>query len=302
MHFLNSIPKTLKYVYKLLGIIQFSSSSDSKLYPRLWCIPTYLCFICSVLHKKIVPPLSTQSGLNEYFEILIFVQSVSFVCVSGILFSLKANNLKHLLHKIEKIEIDSIKKFTPMISQRIFFRFMLLISVALTVIFGIIVTSEPTSLPRAWIARLIYMSEVLFINDLLYYISSKFQMINEEIQKQNFLVPLSVIFPLTKVEKIKILEESDLSYKIKRIHEMSDCHYDLVHLTLKVANNFNTLIIFSLMLWFAFIIETIYVVTFMVINKVEGLSVYCFNLSSIFYLFMWLCLLLSSFNETQLKV
>lgn len=303
MSFLESIPTLSKYIYKAIGVIQFSAA-ESLTYSRLWCIPIFAGYFYLIYYMQFYTSV-VNLDVFEYLEILTIIQNVVLVLVYAIIFFKRARNTKQILGKIDNIKLYALTTSRRFAQPHTFFRRLLL--VMLFTNFGFIIASNKIQLLiHAWLPRALTTAETLFINDLFYYVSAKFELINQHLKRQTSSVELATIFPLTKTNKIKILEDDDLSFKIERINELSGCHYDLVHLAIELGKNFEFSIVFSLVLWFAFVIESVYSIIFYTVNikdmEVGGVLPYGLDGSYVLYLFISLAVLVSSFSHTQFKV
>ncbi|XP_063923036.1 gustatory and pheromone receptor 39a-like [Zophobas morio] len=140
----------------------------------------------------------------------------------------------------------------------------------------------------------------LFLTDILEAVRSEFSTINRELQRVINRTDLNLIFPLTKISKIKQLEENDKTFSILRIEQLSFLHYNLVHQLHQVNKLFDITIIISMMLWFGYVIILTY--QFME-TVVDG---YTLDFAATFYLttnllffYLWLLILIRTFSRTQ---
>ena len=143
----------------------------------------------------------------------------------------------------------------------------------------------------------------LFLTDILEAVRSEFSTINRELQRVINRTDLNLIFPLTKISKIKQLEENDKTFSILRIEQLSFLHYNLVHQLHQVNKLFDITIIISMMLWFGYVIILTY--QFME-TVVDG---YTLDFAATFYLttnllffYLWLLILIRTFSRTQREV
>ncbi|KAH0821319.1 hypothetical protein GEV33_001472 [Tenebrio molitor] len=140
----------------------------------------------------------------------------------------------------------------------------------------------------------------VFLNKVLSTIRNQFEVIDQHLQKQIDRVDLYEIFPLTKVEKIRQLKESERSFNICRIEDLSLLHYDLVNLAVEVNKLFDVTTMVAMGMWFGFVIDGTYSIIFLVVNNIEmDPFLVLYMLTSLLFFLAWFFFMVRMYSLTQ---
>ena len=307
MCLLQEIPLWLKIIYHFHGVIQFTcscknpSNSLLQFICLLWSFVLFSFYcVCSVLLFYFFVS-EVESNLIKV-EVIITTATISSSVISTVIFFLRRNKLKKMLKELYELKIHF--SLPTQTESRDWIKTSLFITVM----------SNFCSLPywdkSLYLTYAYYMIPVgmaflnhLFLTDILEAVRSEFSTINRELQRVINRTDLNLIFPLTKISKIKQLEENDKTFSILRIEQLSFLHYNLVHQLHQVNKLFDITIIISMMLWFGYVIILTY--QFME-TVVDG---YTLDFAATFYLttnllffYLWLLILIRTFSRTQREV
>ncbi|RZB40827.1 7tm 7 domain containing protein, partial [Asbolus verrucosus] len=244
-----------------------------------------------------------QINGNSPVFVRTFVDKVFRICPTVVVCPIILNRqIKLLLIKVQNIKLYSFTSPNKHVKRNIWCPIMLFGSLLLNLMFMPFMGAKTKLFVYIWFPRFVNASDTLFLRDILYYISDKFELINLQLQRQICSVDLFKLFPLTTTNKIKLLEEDDINFNIQRIEELSHMHYNLINLATEIVKLFEITVILSLILWFESIIETVYYIIYMTVNELDqDLIHYGLNVTYVMFLFCWLFVLVSSFSHTQNK-
>ncbi|RZB39533.1 gustatory receptor [Asbolus verrucosus] len=303
MCFIEEIPFWQRYIYKFVGILQFATSipenAFSRAFSRLWCFPLYLLYyslsVVSFLSQfEIIESVGIFTGID------MVTSTGSFFCVtiSLIMFYWRSNQLRSLLIKVNEIKLVLV---TSPSKQRThdwlgsILVALIVLNFTLTPVFD-----DTIAAFLFYISTAIGSLDHLFLSNILGFVRSQFEAINQHLRRQIDTVDLSKLFPLTKVEKIKQLKEHEITLSIRRIQELSLLHCDLVNLVTEISGLFEITTITSMAMWFGFVINAIHYAVYIIGNMQEGETtfLYCMTLYVTFFS-LWLYIMVRSFSRTQ---
>ncbi|XP_044265600.1 uncharacterized protein LOC123011941 [Tribolium madens] len=299
MCLLPNTPTHLKFIYKIIGLVQFSDKTQETLFSKIcnhfWCVPfcsyfIYLCVCCE-------PYDHSDLSLFVYLSSVSYLANIFCISILITTFGFKANELKCLLLEINAIDFreKSIKKFdwhqlllTGLYLAHFAFIPYLKESVPIVVFFYILPIT-------------INCFDNLFKRDVLNLLVDKFKFLNKEFERQSDLADLQKSFPLTKTKKIKFLENEEIDWNLRYIEELSQYHYQLVHLSLDICKNFEIGLVITLTLWFEKIIESTYFSIFTVVNDDSSHHLLTHVLDAIhaIFEFYWLFTSIENFTRVQ---
>ncbi|RZB66640.1 7tm 7 domain containing protein, partial [Asbolus verrucosus] len=306
MCLLKGIPTWLQYIYRIAGILQFSSTvpknAIAKILSRLWCFPLYFLY-----YYIFVAWIITEHKTMEFGKIRrgidMTITSVTFcsVTLSVVMFHRRSNQLQLLLTKVGGIKY--ILQISPkkQSNHHDLFGSILLVLIVLNFVFACFLQNmEATFLFFCYISPSIGALDHLFLSNILRFVRCQFETINQHLQRQVRAVDLSEIFPLTKAEKIKNMKEHEISFNICKIQELSHLHYDLVNLATDINKLFEITTIVSIAMWFGYVIDTIHYIIHVMIHTGENkiLSLSCLG-SYLLVFFLWLFIMVRSYSLTQ---
>jgi hypothetical protein len=284
------IPIWLKYIYKILGIIQFSDNPSNKkcvLIPHLWPLPCYLFYTYTTISVVIFYETLDYKGLTnvmKYCDYFSFLISSSNMLINFFVFYRRTPRLKLFLYKIR--QCDGTEKRGNKWSK---IYFIILVSIILSFthvdLYGI-----PTSVQLLYsIPIIINIFELLFVSDLLSSLREKFQQVNEQLKKEANLVDN---FPLT------------VAKSARQIQDLIRLHYKLVSLAKEANVLFSTTHLASMVTFFCTVIDSIYFQLYLYAHYDERF-IYAFMFCNFFWLgaqTSWFFMLLKSWSNTQDEV
>lgn len=267
----------LKFIYKLTGIVQFSDS-DTEIYQRLWCLPYYLYLIYLVVNYNLVKFKSREVFL--FIDTFTNFGNVVTIIIFFISCYRRSNKLKLLVIEVNKIKISDKK------TSKRNWRKITLLSLLLVNLCVLPFQQNPmeTVFYIYYCPIVFYCFDILFLDDVLTPVLHRFQLINNNLKRQINLV----------------IEESDNSFKLKQIENLSCLHYDLVISALKIVKKFEITITVALAMWFESVIETIYFVIFVLKNGSNNyLMNYLCNGVNLLLCFVWLFILIDILTRVK---
>jgi hypothetical protein len=300
---LESTPTYLKYLYKLIGIVQFSDSPSkcSNILLRLWCLPFYSYFV--YLCVRYNTSYESNTAIFLYMHTVTNYVNIACVCLYVASFYNRSDKLYALLIKLDDVKVDTIMSMTSKSFRQSNWHKPILIGLLAFNILCILFLDYPieSSIYLYFFCITIHCFDNFFLNDILNKVLYKFEKINRHLQRQIYSVDLFKIFPLTKMDKIKTIREDEITFNIRQIQELSYFHYDLVHLALEIVGNFEITIIAALIMWFQNIIEANYYIIYGLVK--DGLNFVDFlcNLLYLMYLYCWIFVLIRIFSSVKDK-
>ncbi|XP_068892872.1 putative gustatory receptor 28b [Tenebrio molitor] len=298
-----SAPVFFIYLYKLTGIVQFSTNNTpfSKFLARLWCLPLYAYFIYVTVAYSMIS--RNILGIFKYVDKMAGYTSGLTMLVSIFMFYRRSDELKSLLTKLDSIEIYLVGNNGRYSRRDNWVRVGLIGTIVIYILTFPFVHMNYNSSFYYFIPPIVASLNHLFLKDILNCIWDKFELINQHFQRQINSVDLFVIFPLTKAEKVRTLKEDEITFNIQRIQELSHAHYNLVLLTTRITALFDITTIMSMMMWFGCVIDTIYYIMYVTNNDIEDdvVVVYAANMIYLMFCFYWLFFMVGMFSTTQKK-
>nr|XP_015837718.1 PREDICTED: uncharacterized protein LOC107398366 [Tribolium castaneum] len=302
MCLLPNTPTYLKFIYKLIGFVQFSDKPQenllSKIYNHFWCIP-----FCGYFIYLLVCCKPYDDGTN--LSVFLYLSSVSYLsnmfCISVLItiFGFKAHKLKHLLLKLSVLNFN--KKSTKEFDWH---QFLLIGLYSSHFAFFPFLVEPVTLLIFYYIVPItIKCFDNLFKRDILNLLLVKFKFLNKEFDRQSDIADLPKLFPLTKTKKIKFLENEEIDSNLRYIEELSQYHYHLVQLSLDICKIFEIEVVITLILWFEKIIESTYFAIFTLVNDDYNHKTLFHALDVIHatFEFYWLFTSIENFNRVQIE-
>ncbi|XP_044264547.1 putative gustatory receptor 28b [Tribolium madens] len=298
MRLLANTPLPLILLYKLLGIIQFPLNSDSSFISRFWCLPFYSYFFyISYIYTTYTRNLT---GMFKYIDQMAGYTGFLAMLTSMVMFYKRSNDLKTLLRTLEPLQINSIRTKTTNTHQWV--RSGLFASITSNILFYPFLPSDVSYYFFCFLPLVVNALDHLFLSDILDDISTKFDQINQNFQRQIKSVDLFVIFPLTKIEKVKNLKQDEVTFNMQKIQELSHLHYKLVRLTVKISGLFEITTITGMIMWFGYVIDTMYLFIHIRSRHEDTNSlivIYTFNIFFLFFCFYWFLVMVAMFSRTQ---
>ena len=294
---LDSTPALIKFIYQLLGVAQFTFTTSPteflKIRSRLWCFVSYAFFIylCVSYNLSVHP----SSEVFTYLDLLVNCGNITYMIVFTTIFYKRSNKLETLLNQIQRIELDvplSIR------TKQTWIRMILLTTVS-----AMLICFPFRELPFYSVIYFIYPCIVncfdnLFINDVFSCICDKFKTINLQLERINS-VDLLRIFPLTKIDKIHVLEKEETDYNIQVIEQLSHYHYNLVMLTSETLKEFEVTILVAMVQWFLNMIDGNYTLIYLIKDNKIGSVRFTSNVTYVAFLMSWLYAIIAKMNETR---
>ena len=271
MCLLDNTPIFLKCAYKLLGIVQFSYDTKRKsaIYNRIFCLPFYFCLLYLCMRFN----LNTfrQETVFHFIDIITNSLNIVYIFAHFIFFYIRSDSVRNHLTKVVQIQISP----NPIVSRRPQWKRNILLGLFIMNFSFIpfIRVDLGTVLYLYYSFDFISTFEFLFLDDLLDVVLHKLQLINQHFLRQSDSVDFLQIFPLSKTDKIKFLQEEEIIFRIEQMQAFSDFHYDLVNLSQELVKNFDVTLIVSLIVWFETAIETAYYVAYV---SLHGSDYYIF--------------------------
>jgi hypothetical protein len=302
MYLLPHTPALVKFIYRAMGIVQFSLTDSenkcTKVYQRVWCVPFYSFFIyiCISYNTSSHDYVSVFELIDKFTN----VENILYTTACCFYFYQRSSSLKSLLIQTNSVKYD----FMTMPNRNIQFDWFILGLVALLISnFALIpfMSTDSLFLIYTYFPLILTCFDSMFLNDIMKQLSLKFEMINNNFQQQIESSSLSKIFPLAKTQQIEVLEKNELDFKIQRIQKLSHLHYDLVNLAEEICKNFEITIIVSLLCWFENVIETVYYIVFITVNGTGTTFNFVINGIYLLYGFYWLFVLVGIFSGVQDK-
>ncbi|KAJ3638017.1 hypothetical protein MTP99_001428 [Tenebrio molitor] len=302
---LEDVPVWMRLLFRLHGVIQFPSKTStntlSKIVFRLWCIPlyvfhfyTFVIWLTNTIHPNY---------LNDILENVNLIASFSSVVLMGVNVVVsyrRSNNLHHLLQKINDIKVFLTPSSPKNQSQSFDWLELILLLLYLINIIAIFSFNMIMLFLFCHIPASISCINHVFLNKVLSTIRNQFEVIDQHLQKQIDRVDLYEIFPLTKVEKIRQLKESERSFNICRIEDLSLLHYDLVNLAVEVNKLFDVTTMVAMGMWFGFVIDGTYSIIFLVVNNIEmDPFLVLYMLTSLLFFLAWFFFMVRMYSLTQ---
>ncbi|KAJ3648638.1 hypothetical protein Zmor_020429 [Zophobas morio] len=307
MCLLDEIPFWIKIVYHFHGVIQFTcscknpSNSLSQFISVLWSFVLFSFYsFCSVLSFYLFVR-EIESNLVKV-EVIISTANIFFSLISIVIYFLRRNKLKKILKELYEVKTD----FS--LSAQKDGNNWIKISLFVTVVLNLCCLPN---LNKSWMSLYLILAYYvipvgmaflnhLFLSDILEAVRVEFNTINRELERVVNRTDLNLIFPLTKISKIKQLEESDKTFSILRIEELSFLHYNLVHQLLQVLKLFDVTIIISMVLWFGYVIILTYKFMEPIVDGyLEDLAEILYVTTNLLFYYLWLFILISTLSRTQ---
>jgi hypothetical protein len=299
MCLLYDTPTYLKCLYKLTGVAQFSYNSQSN-FPdflqRLWCFPFYLYLGYTCLDYNF--SYYYLENMLHYINAISNITNIICLSLCVFIFFKRTSNLKILLLNIDNIKFDCVKRCEghynwqrPLLLGLLFLNFAFI---------PFLKTPKKLLIYIYDLPMVLICFDNLFMNDVMSTVFEKFELINRQLHRQVNSVNFCEIFPLTKIEKIKILEDDEITFNVHHVQKLSHMHYDLVHLAIDICKNFEISILAMLVLGFQKIIATVYFIVYTTYNSKNVTVIsYCTNAVYAVYHFCWLFVLIEVLSRVQ---
>lgn len=289
MSFLNEMGSFWKYVYKIMGIIQFSA--DSKIAPHLWPLPLNIFFIYICYDYYMSINYVKFWGIFLYVDSLSTTTSILSMLTSIIVFYDRSNKIKFLLDKLDENTLQSEKtssfnylKITLVCSLLVHFSFYPFMEDP--VIFSLIYI----------VPGIINCCDHLFLNDIFEIIYNKFELINQEFQRQTIFYHQI---------KTKNFIDTEIKLKLDQIEQLSLYHNDLIDLSLQINKHFEKTTIAAMIMWFVYVTNTLYFLLFSLIHyeyKKNSVILFGINFAYLMFFVFWLYLMLKMYTRTEKEV
>lgn len=297
MYILQEIPIYLKYIYKILGIIQFSSRKKngfSRIAPHLWPVPVnFLFFYLCVKYNTVVFNLHFM-GIFKYVDMLATTSSTISMVISTTVFYSRSTQLKLLLAELEQLQIHPTLIFMSPPKHDNWLRKFLIFSLIINMMFFPFM-EEPIYMSIYYsLPGIINFFDHLFLSHILDHISHKFDSINRDVKHRINLVGFLKVFA----------DQDELNMNIKRVQSLTHLRYDLVDLTVRIYRHFEMTTVAAMVSWFGYVNDTIYYIIYVVTNDINrnNLIFYGNNVVFLMFSFCWLVFILRMFTRTQDKV
>nr|XP_015836805.1 PREDICTED: uncharacterized protein LOC107398168 isoform X2 [Tribolium castaneum] len=293
MPLLDEIPFYWKYIYKIIGIIQFPTEENaSNIVPHLWplpqnCLFIYICvkYYVSINHLKFL-------GIFYFVDALTSIGTALSLVISITIFIQRSRDLKKLLLQLKEIKIDSVHRKTRSKANH-YLRIILIITIFYYFLF-IPFESEPLFYTLFFIyPGIILLFDHIFLSDILEIICNEFEQINREIKYQT--TSHRIIF------KTKKINDEEINDKMVRAEQLSLCHCDLTALTLNICHHFETTIIVAMITSFNYVTSTVYFLIYFLARSYEANLFVLFgnNFAFLSFYVFWLLLILEMFTRTE---
>ncbi|KAJ3648640.1 hypothetical protein Zmor_020431 [Zophobas morio] len=292
-------PIVLHWLYKLLGIVQFSlKPSPSRIHDRLYCLPFYFLFLYTWFYYSFILHRNT-SGIVNLLKDLTNIETFLYVVIGYLCFYTRSSNLRSLILRINTVKEKTVAFSTRKAPLNKWIRINSVTLFFLTVSFIPFITKQPINFIYPSFSQLLIVFDVLFLNDVMHCIYAEFESINRHLHRQINSVSLSQIFPLTRLEKIKTLEDEEIASSVEQVHKASHLHYELVKIAVQVSKCFEITIIFSLLLWFEHMIDDVYYLVDITITGRYKLIDYVYNGALLSNSFYWLFVMIRIFVRVK---
>jgi hypothetical protein len=242
---LSSIPIWLKYIYKLLGVIQFSDKPSQKksvlIIPYMWPLTLYLFYsyviIWAVLSLK-SQEYTVFTSIIKYCDSLGIIASFLNMFTNCFVFYQRTPRLTLLLSQLCKCG-GTEKQLNNWIKVY----FMILVFTILTFTQFNIFDISPAIQLSYNIPIIINIFELLFVGDILSTLHQKFHVINQELVNEVAVIDK---FPQT------------IAQRICQVQKLSNRHHILVDLAKEANELFSTTTLAAMVTLFATVIDSIY--------------------------------------------
>ncbi|KAJ3643819.1 hypothetical protein Zmor_026506 [Zophobas morio] len=275
---LQSTSKLVKYVYSVLGIVQFTydkappKTKFAKVVPRLWCLLSYVYFINICIWYN----NSKHDGkIMTYVQFFVDQGSVFMMIVLFIMLFKRSNKIKMLLICIDDLNLSLNCPATT--RKRALIRITLVVSVLPLIIFSSFQEERDFYHIFWYYCCVVITFDTIFFNDIFDCIGDKFAAANE---------------------KLEIITKRDKSY-IHVLQNFSHFHYDLVRLTLEIKNQFEITTIASMIHSFICMVDAIYTITVLVAHSRHLTLRFGANFSYLVFSLYHLCVLIAKISQTQ---
>ncbi|EFA01384.2 gustatory receptor 140 [Tribolium castaneum] len=210
----------------------------------------------------------------------------------------RGNKLKSLL-----IELDKFRNIAPTNKTQSFDYFEILLLVLLTIaeFYGLFINDWTVFV--YCIPPTMGCFDHLFLNEILKRFRNYFNTINAKLEKEATSIDLNKLFPLTKIDKIKKLEEVETHFQIRCIQDLALLRHDLVDLVLEINKIFSTITIASMVIWFSCTVDLIYLMINMLVHSGQtDFLEFWFPVVIIFLFVLWLLVMVRMYSRTQQSV
>ncbi|KAJ3641751.1 hypothetical protein Zmor_028230 [Zophobas morio] len=286
---LESTSRLVKFIYNVLGIVQFSYDKTpprtkfAKIVPRLWSVLSYSTFI----HLCIFFNNSRHDGkIMTYVQVFLYHGTVVLMILLFITFYKRSNKIKTLLICIGDMVVP-LSSSVPR-KKRIIIR-----STLVGVLFALIIASSfqegNTYYFIFWYYCCIIIAfDTVFINDIFDHIGDKFAAVNEELQLH------------TKCDKSVLRFHKKTTFRdMNSLQNLSHFHAELVFLTLEITKQFEVPIIVSMIHSFICMIDGSYTVTVLAAYSQHLTSRFATNFIYLVFALLRLYVLIVKICETQ---
>jgi hypothetical protein len=302
MCLLQEVPTVLKCLFRLTGIIQFSSTIQSsflsKILSRFWCIPfySYIIYLSVYFNMYVLDERTTDISLSAHK--IKNCGNIAYLLISVVCFYRRSNNIKLLLLKLNKNRYHSF--INNSLKCRNWLGIILFVVLSLTFVCAPFLDIGLNYLIYDMFPLTLSSLDILFLTEIMNTAFSKFKQLNCIMQRQVSSPDFFNLFHLSKGARIQDLDENEITFNIQRIQELSHFHSDLVDTANEICQNFEITIIVELVGWFENIIIIIYTGISLIVNKENRYpSEYAICIIFTFYLFCWLFVLIESFTRVQ---
>ena len=281
----------LRTIYRLLGIIQFSCTQKSQflsfLY-RLHCVPVFLLygyscfswlsFVLNIFDRKSVKIDTTVSFVG-----------VLTTTTSMLILVYRSNNLRSLL-----LKLDEIKRHSCVVTQnakRDWFKISMWIITMLHLAF------VPTL--RQWLISSVYyympptigFCDHLFLDKILECVRSEFVVINQQ-----------VLSLRTRIRANPHVKNKETQSMYHLVEELTLRHCDLVTLVLDINKLFDLITLSSMLTWFAYFVDVIYVFVDVLRRVTVRADLVMFVGINLTFMILWLLIMVRAYSRTQQEV
>ncbi|KAJ3643823.1 hypothetical protein Zmor_026510 [Zophobas morio] len=286
---LPTTPPWLKFVYKILGIVQFSYTTETtsvraKICARLHCVLSCAYFINFIF---LCNDFSYEVKVMRYVHFLVHYGHFLHMLILVLRYFLRSDKIKEILLHLRKIRVPL--ECSTYNRRHSFARIFLIVSYIPSLSLYVPFRKRTDShLFYYMYPNIVILFDLLFMNDVMDAFSEKFGRVNRQLQ----LV----------VYEVKALDQNEqrIILRNEKIQKLSYSHCELVVLVQKVVKEFEITIIVSMVERFVNIVDCIYTVTVLVVNSEPVTSVRLWiNFVFAIYLFFWLYVLVMKFSETQ---
>ncbi|KAJ3648648.1 hypothetical protein Zmor_020436 [Zophobas morio] len=294
----------LKYFYKLLGIIQFTTDEDpstiSTVFSHIYPIPTFAYFFYASTIYMLKNDGTVSTYTSTCVEKIGGYSSLLTMLTSAVMFFKRTEQLKICLLKLDSIQIYFAPNKPP--RKKKWVCGIMLAILSLNALFFFWHNGDLYEFGFYFIPMIMSAYDHVFLNDILTCVSCKFDTINRCLQRQVNSVDLFTIFPLNRVEEVRSMKHNEISSTIQRIQELTQMHYALINLTIRISGLFETTTIMAMLMWFSYVIGTVYYLAILLLQKTQEMYIEllgaCIYLAFYFY---WFFVMVVSFSYTQKK-